>query len=232
MLLVWLYFLINFSKANDPDHTMVIEAHKDLELYVAPVTVVNKSKGIEAFVSDYSAFAYASTHWKNAKIYNGNGGYETITLNHEGFKVYNEDTIKYAWDECDYSKDPKACSYQNNHYLLETFLVVTDQEFLVNMMLYDSDLQVISTGSVSIKKVIKWIKQQAVSSETTNFGGSFGGSNCSGNTCSRPRSNSRTTVSKPKEEMPLKWEMPHRMLDEYVHQASLLLWCSTNIKEL
>ena len=217
------------AKAEDPDHTIVVEAHKDLEVFVAPIKIINKSKRVEVYVNDYSIFAYVSRDWRNAKIYNGAGGYEPIILNNEGFKIYNEDTIKYVWEDCNYNETPKECSYKNNHYLLETYLTVTENEFLVNMMLYDSDLQVISTGTVSVRKVIRWIKQQEVRSETENFGGV---ANCTGNTCSRPRSNSRTTISKPKEEMPLRWEMPHQMLDNYISQASLRLWCSTRIKEL
>jgi len=38
-------------------------------------------------------------------------------------------------------------------------------------------------------------------------------------------------LHKPKEEKPLLWEVPHRLLDKHVSQASILLWCSVKISE-
>ena len=33
-----------------------------------------------------------------------------------------------------------------------------------------------------------------------------------------------TTIHKPKEELPLKWEIPHYLLDKHVYQTSLSVW--------
>ena len=137
---------------------IIVEASKDFELYVSPIQIVNKTKDIEGDVGKYSAFSYASIHNVNAKVSNGYGGYEPLTLNYDKFKVYNEETIKYAWDNCDYKKDYKKCSYQNGHYFLDTIITIDDNELVVLMMLYDSDMTIVSQGRAFDRKVINWIR--------------------------------------------------------------------------
>ncbi len=213
-----LYFLSSLLYAGEPDlrpnETIVVEAHYDREVYIAPVKVVNNSKDIEGFINGYSAFVYASSHSHNAQIYNGKGGYEPLGLNNDNFKVYNEETIKYVWEDCDYDKNAKMCAYKNNHYLLETNIVINNSQLVVQMVLFDPELQIISQGTVSKNSITIWIeqKEKTVINQQSMFGSS-------------------TVTHTPKEELPLRWEIPHELLDKHIHQASLLLWCSTKIKE-
>tara|TARA_B100000579_G_C22843504_1_gene862990 strand:- start:452 stop:1144 length:693 start_codon:yes stop_codon:yes gene_type:complete len=227
------------SVAEDPGDVMeiVVEAHKDLEVYVAPIKFKINDSSIEAFTDDSSVFGYCTQHWKYAKVPNGYGGREPITLKNEGFKVFSSETIKYAWDNCDYEKDPKRCSYKNNHYLLETIIIVDSNELVVSMFLYDEELQVISKGSYGARKKIMWIKQQAVDStyrSTPQQGVVSQQSQCSQSSCGSAnivgRPQEVITVNKPKEELPLRHEIPHFLLDKYIYQASILLWMSATIK--
>ena len=57
-----------------------------------------------------------------------------------------------------------------------------------------------------------WIKQQDVI--VTQQQGMFG---------------STTTVHKPKEEMPLKWEIPPRLFSQMIYQASIGLWTGVKL---
>ena len=240
-----LMFLLGFvalSFAEEPTESIIVEAHRDFEVYVAPPKIKNEAPEIEGVIGDYSIFGYTAIHSKQAKIKNSPVSAEPLTLNHDPFKVYNEDTIKYAWENCDYSKDAKACSYKNNHYLLETYITIDRHQIVVEMFLYDEDLQVISRGSYSSKIQIKWIKQQAIQGTTTRMNSGIPmtpeSRNCSGSTCSSgpPISTgpslTSTTINKPKEELPLKWEIPHMLLDKHVQQASLGCWLGVTLSNL
>ena len=114
LLWVWPMLLWGISKAEETDvqEYIIVEAHRDFEVYIAPASVKNTASEIEAVIGDYSVFGYASMYSKLAQIDNGTGGHKPMD---EDFKVYNEDTIEYIWDNCDYKKDPKKCSYKNNH---------------------------------------------------------------------------------------------------------------------
>jgi hypothetical protein len=131
----------------------------------------------------------------------------------------------------------KECSYRNNHYLLESYITINNDQLVVELFLYDSDLQVISQGRTTSTKTINWIKQQAVEATTGEVRTQPQASReCNGSSCSNGYTGSQlykknTIVDKPKEELPLKWEIPHRLLDGHIQQASLLLWCSARLKE-
>jgi hypothetical protein len=105
-------------------------------------------------------------------------------------------------------------------------------------MLFDSDAQVIASGVSKNKKIIMWIKQQEIQQQQTIYNRSASSNpqrNCSGSSCSTIQQGapsgptSTVTTSKPKEEMPLKWVIPHKLLDRNIQQAMLLMWCSTKM---
>ena len=215
----------------DADLEIIVEASSKFEVYVASIKYNIYDDSIEAKVDPSSVFAYSSQHWRMAKVYNGRGGYEPITLNTEGFDVYSEETIEYAWDNCKYSRNPKKCSFQNGHYLLETIITVDENELTVNMMLYDNRMQVVSRGSSSEKKKVRWIEQEE-SFSSTQTSSSVGVQNCMGQPCipSQIQSSQSSINNNPKEELPLKFEIPHRLLNKHIHQASMGLWASLKIK--
>jgi len=237
MFLFLLYFSTHSFASEDPsaseeaDLEIVVEASRKFEVYVAPIKYNIYDESIEAKVDPSSVFAYSSQHWKSAKVYNGHGGYEPITLNTDGFDVYSEETISYSWDNCNYKRDPKACSFKNNHYLLETIITVDENEIAINMMLYDSRMQVVSTGSSFERKKVKWIEQKESfsSSESSN---SVGVQNCLGQGClpNQIESSASSINSQSKEEIPLKFEIPHKLLSKHIYQASIGMWLGLRIK--
>ena len=219
--MLWL-FLINSILANPvPDNStqpktleIVVEAHKDFEVYVEPVKMDIQSANVEAIVAKKTIFTYSARYAKNAKVKNERGSaYESVTTNHK-IKVYDEDTIEYAWDNCNYKREPKKCSYQNNHMLLETIITVDDHQIVINMILYDSDLTVLGSSVYTSNSKVNWIRQQEIT--VSQQQGMMGSS---------------TTVHKPKEELPLKWLIPAMLLDKHISQASALLWSGIRIDD-
>ena len=216
------------------DAEIIVEAHKNYEVYIAPVQYHIHDDSIEAILPYESVFMYSSTLSRLSKVPNGSI-YEPITM-HGGMKVYNEDTISYIWDQCDYKKDYRKCAYTNDHYYLETHVTVDENELTISMSLFDSSLQVVGSSIVSDKKAVKWIKQQESNSQTTIIPNApQATSNCDkgDNTCqSIPQPNQPvviTNMSAPKEELPLKLEIPHRLMSGMVYQASIMLWTGVKL---
>jgi len=233
--------MLGLAIAEEPQISITVEAHRDIEVYVGPIEVIVATdvENIEAVVDENSAFAYSSSYSHNAKIATGRGSYEPVSLNHGRIKIYNEDTIEYAWEDCNYRLKPLKCSIQNNHYYVETTVHVDDNELVVRTMLFDSEAQIISQGISKDKIIIKWIQQQEIKQQQTVYNqptASGAQRNCSGSSCSTsqpivPNAPMATvTTSKPKEEMPLKWVIPHRLLDRHIQQATLLMWCSARME--
>ena len=213
---------------------MVIEASRDFELYVAPVKFHVYDSSIEVVLPHNIVHIHASNHAQRSIVKEPNyGSYEPIS-SHGGFKVYNSETIKYAWENCNYDKDHRKCAWQNSHYFLETDITVDKNELTVTMSLYNSEMQIVGSSVTTNKKIVRWIKQQSrtiqrrrVPNQVNTIGG-----NCSGNSCTPNRGGSyieESVVHQPKEEKPLKIEIPHALSEKLIEKGSLSLWIQRKI---
>ena len=246
----WLLFMLGMAVAEEPSMTMEVVASTDIEVYVGPIEVIVSTdvENIEAEIDPTQAFAYSSRYWHNAKVKNERGAYEPVKMHHDRIFVYSEETIEYAWENCDYKLKPLKCSMQNGHYYLETTVHVDDNELVVRAILFDPYAQVVAMGSSTNRKIIKWIKQQEIKQQTTVYPNQAQmpqaqipvQPNCQAGTSCQPPTNilipnggqgptSQTTMEMPKEEPPLRWTIDHMLLNKHVQQAMLLMWCSTRM---
>lgn len=168
----------------------------------APQFYRNGTK-IRNYLSNTVTHMNAAKHIKLAKV-KSQYGWEFIE-NNEGVFVWNGETIKYKFSNCDYSADPLRCSIENKHYYLRTFVNLTEEEGLITQTLYGKQGEIITSSQISNKKIVIWIKQQ----ELTVFEGGF---------------------HKPKEELPLKWEIPYVIYSNDFEQLSLRLWSGVKLK--
>ena len=214
------WLLTSLLFAQEPAMTMVVEASKDIEFFVAPIKVhdyTSEDITIETVVDKDSAFTYMGSYIRNIKISTGRGGHAPASITGHDVKVYNERTIGYAWQDCNYKRDPLGCSVKNSHYYLETIVTVDDNQLVVKATLYDPDAQVVLSSSRTDDKIVRWIKQQEITiRQEQQQGGLLGGSG------------QATTIHKPKEELPLKWEIPHTLTNRMIQQ--LILGTSASIK--
>lgn len=202
------------EELQEPQETIVVEAHRNIEVYVAPIEMILLSEHVEAVISKKSVVSYAAAHWRNSKI--EKPGYKNIwnpTSMHETIDVYDVDTIEYAWNNCNYKRDAKKCSNQNNHLLQETYITIDDHQIVVNMILYNSKMTIINKATYTTESQVKWIKQQEV--KITQQQGMMG---------------SQTVTHIPKEELPLKWLIPTNLMDTHIRQASIGLWSGAKIR--
>lgn len=182
--------------------------------YVAPVKVISYDKSIESIVDSNSPFTYTNSFAHNAKVKTERGIYEPILMHTDKLLIYSNDTIDLKWNNCDYDISAIACAVMNKHFYLETIVTVDENELAVSMVLYDKDGLVVGTSKVTDQKIVTWIKQQEVTSIQQ-----------------QGRDGSTTTSTHVGlEKLPLKWEIPHKLLDDHMHQASLMLWAGIKIK--
>tara|TARA_A100001015_G_C14846238_1_gene654575 strand:- start:342 stop:971 length:630 start_codon:yes stop_codon:yes gene_type:complete len=195
------------TESDDGVATIIVEAHKNIEIFVAKPIIKNTDPSIEADIGEKSFIQYASAHWKNAKIKNKRGIYEPITMHVERVYFYDKDTIEYVWPDCNYKRDPLKCGAQNEHYTLIPHIEVDSNQLVIRLFLYDNEMQIINSSTETDDKIINWIRQQELT--VIQQQGMMGSS---------------TIINKPKEEHPLKWEIPHNLVNRQIHQASLKLW--------
>tara|TARA_R110001592_G_scaffold298747_1_gene569554 strand:- start:15 stop:674 length:660 start_codon:yes stop_codon:yes gene_type:complete len=215
-----LWLLTSLLFAQEPAMTIIVEASKDIEFYVSPIKIQNRALDIsvEAVIDADAAFTYVGHYIKNIKVATGRGGYEPLSLSSYEARVYNERTIQYAWDNCNYKRDPLACAVQNSHYYVETIVTVDDNQLVAKVTIYDSNAQVFLSASTTDDKIVKWIKQQEITiKQEQQQAGLLGGGG------------SATTIHKPKEELPLKWEIPHSLTDRMIQQMLLGMFVSVKI---
>ena len=183
----------------------------EINIYVEPMKVYKNGTQVVNYISNEIVFTHSSQYVKMAKQ-KSDYGWEYVE-DSDNVNVYNSKTIGYRYSGCDYSEDALGCSVRNNHYYVRTFLELRDDEALITQQLFDSKARIVSSATSSSKKIIQWIKQQEVNVVQTQ--GLMG---------------SQTATSMPKEELPLKWEIPWRIFSNNFRQMSLRLWSGVKLK--
>ena len=244
---MWFLFCsLLFAQQPEPvteNATIVVEAYHDIQVYVAPIQIVDRTQEtlVEAVIDADAAFTYSGTFWRHAKVPAGVNSWQPVTMANRKLKVYNSHTIKFVWEDCNYDRTPMKCSFKNDHYFLQTIVHVDDNQLVVKATLYDSDAQVVNNSTRTDNKIIKWIKQQEINVsqgmpsqplQQTLPQQNCGLANCSPVVQIPANQPSPTiTVNKPKEEMPLKWEIPHTLTDSMVRQVMLGVWTGVRLEK-
>ena len=79
-----------------------------LDFYVAPVRVYDRTqtKQIESEIDQEFAFTLSSAYSTSFKVSNDRGTYSPVLMQFEDVLVYNRKTIKYYYDNCNYTLEP------------------------------------------------------------------------------------------------------------------------------
>jgi len=187
-----------------------------LDFYVAPVRVYDRTqtKQIESEIDQEFAFTLSSAYSTSFKVSNDRGTYSPVLMQFEDVLVYNRKTIKYYYDNCNYTLEPMKCAYKNGQFFVETIVTVDDNQLTVRMTMYDPQLQVVNSSISTEEMVVNWIKQQEVTNiETTQ------------------RDGTKTNLTHHGlEKHPLKWEIPHHLLEKHIREAASELWLGAKIR--
>jgi len=186
-----------------------------LDFYVAPIRILDRTaeKNIEQVIDGEFAFTLSSAYSESFKVRNERGTYSPVLMEFEDVRVYNNKTIKYYY-KCDYRLDPMKCAYDNNHFFVETVITVDDNQLTVRMTMYDPQLQVVNSGLSTEEMEVNWIKQQEVT-----------------NVQQTARDGSKTNMTHyGLEKHPLKWEIPHHLLEKHIREAAAEMWLGAKIR--
>jgi hypothetical protein len=218
--------LFGLALAEEPMHEMTVEAHKDIEIYVAPTKVVNKTK-IPYQLDKTSVFGHAvnDVQWIQEKT---QYGYSTID---DPVHVYNADTIKFAWPDCDYNTKPRECAYQNGHYILESYITFDKQQATVRFILYNEHLVPVGQSVATNTRVVKITKREKVTRQVgaapTAMRRQCGPTSCQTQPIRGATSTYAQTIKEDLE--PSVVIIEPRLLDKDIKQASMLLWTSMRL---
>ena len=219
-------FLCGLVMAGEPLHEMTVEAHKEIEVYVAPTKVVNKTE-IPYQLDETSVFGHTvdDVKWIQQK---GLYGYE---ITDEPVNVYIIDTIKYTWPDCNYSIKPRECAFKNGHYILESYITFDKQQISVRLILYNEQLVPVAQSTATNTRVVKITPREKV---TRQVGSAPGGvqRSCGPTSCSTQpiRGAVSTYAQTTKEDLePSVVIIEPRLLDKDIKQASMRLWTSVRI---
>ena len=186
-----------------------------LDFYVAPIRVHDRTETqtIEKVIDGEFAFTLSSAYSTSFKVRNARGTYSPVLMEFDDVRVYNNKTIKYYYD-CNYVLDPMKCAFDNNHFFVETIVTVDDNQLTVRMTMYDPALQVVNSGLSTEEMTVNWIKQQEVT-----------------NVQSTARDGTKTEMTHyGLERMPLKWEIPHHLLEKHIREAASEMWLGAKIR--
>jgi hypothetical protein len=201
--------------ANEPAE-IVVEAYRDIQFYVADIKVVNQTfeTYVETAIDTNASFTYSGQYWRNAKVPAGINSWQPVVLGNRDLRLYNDRTIGIVWDNCNYTRTPLECSIKNDHYFLETIIHVDDNQLVIRATIYDSNGQIVNSSSRTDNKIIKWIRQQEVIVIQQ-----------------QSMMASQTTTHMPKEELPLRWEIPHTLTDGLLRQTMMGLWIGVKLEQ-
>jgi|TARA_R110001606_G_scaffold16519_2_gene66113 hypothetical protein len=180
-----------------------------IDVYVSPIAFVNRASNETITISHEldAPLYYSSMYARSAKMKNGHGGYEVV----EKARVYGKDTIKHSHPDCNYRREPLGCSIKNEHYYVETIATYNNDQMIFRSVLYGPEGTIVSTASRTGEMIVNWIKQQEITIVE-----------------SEGRGGKQTMTHYGKEELPLKWEIPYKLLQHDVQQTIKGLW--TGIK--
>jgi len=186
-----------------------------LDFYVAPIRVYNRTekKDIEQVIDEELAFTLSSAYSTSFKVSTSRGTFAPVLMEFEDVRVFNKKTIKYYYN-CNYMSDAMKCAFDNKHFFIETVVTVDDNQLTVRMTMYDPYLQVVNSSMSTEEMTVNWIKQQEVTNVQTTA-----------------RDGTKTNMTHyGLEKMPLKWEIPHHLLEKHIREAASELWLGAKIR--
>jgi len=218
-------FLISMVFGGDPIPEIVVESHKDIEVYVAPTQIINETK-ISYHLDSTSVFGHTINDVSNAKKLTQ---YGYVSMDDE-ISVYNPDTIKFAWDNCDYSTKFRQCAHENGHYILESYVMFNKEQVTIRLILFDENMKPVGQTVQENSRIMKIIKRQKTSRAIIPMGGGARPrKQCGPTSCSTIPSNgtiSAYTQTTTEDLKPSVIIIEPKLLDRDIQQASVRLWTS------
>ena len=203
-----------------PREAMVVRSSRVHEVYVEDPLIINDSEyGI--LVDKNLIFGYTSVYKRYARDDNGPAN--------DNILVYNSDTISTIYEECNYNLDALKCSYENGHLLLRTYIHINGDQMIVQMALYDENMQIVNHSVRTKRGVTRYlIRQKITKTGRRNNSNYVSGNSCSGNRCTMtPRQPPPKTITE--DLAPVKIIIHPKVFNRDIEQASMALWTGVKL---
>ena len=142
-----LLLLSLFAMAEEPALSIVVSDGRYEEIYMEEPRVMCESPC--AFDQDTSLIFVEANRkhrtWFKAGTISG---------------VYNDETIRYAYENCDFKKDPHGCANQNGVWVIRTTITQNSERASINLMLFDDNAAVIGQSTFTRFKKQTVIRRQ------------------------------------------------------------------------
>lgn len=79
--------------------------------------------------------------------------------------IYNDDTIKYAYGDCDFKKDPHGCAFENSLWIMKTSISMDVERASISIMIFDETAAVIGQGTLTKSKKTRVVQRQKVTQQ-------------------------------------------------------------------
>ena len=79
--------------------------------------------------------------------------------------IYNDETIKYAYDDCNFKQNPHGCANENGLWVMRTTISVDEGRASINVMLFDENAAMIGQGTFTRFKRTKIIERKKVTQQ-------------------------------------------------------------------
>jgi hypothetical protein len=79
--------------------------------------------------------------------------------------VYNDETIKYAYADCNFKLNPHGCANENGIWVMRTTISVDEGRASINIMLFDENAAMIGQGTLTRFKKAKTVERKKVTQQ-------------------------------------------------------------------
>ena len=212
-----LFLLFSFltAKAEEPAATIVVTDSRYEEVFFEDPRVMCSSPC--SFDQDTSTvFVEVNRHHKS------------WLKNGEITGIYNEETIKYNYGDCDFTKDTFGCANQNGLWVIRTTISQDAGRASINVMLFDETAAMIGQGTYTKFKRTRVIERKKVTQrQVPGTPGSISKCNKADGSCATiPFQSSGQTQSQTEDLEPIVIDTPPVITARDIGQAVIMMYDS------
>ena len=149
MVLTLLSLIMSIASAQEPALTIVVTDSIYEEIYFEDPRVICSSPCM--FEQDSSIIFVEAN--RNHKAWYKHGKVSGI---------YNNETIKYAYEECNFKLDPHGCAKENSLWVMRTTISIDSNRASINIMIFDETAAMIGQGTYTRFKKTRLIERKKV----------------------------------------------------------------------
>ena len=142
--------------------------------------------------------------------------------------VYNDETIRFNYPDCEFKKDPFKCANENGIWVMKVTFTQDAERASVNVMLFDENATMIGQGTYAKFKRTRVIQRKKVTQQQVpGSPGSISKCNKADGSCATiPFQGNGQTISQSEDLVPVIIDIPPTITDRDIGQAIIMMYDS------